>query len=70
MNKAINRIIERYPDLDKRMFGFPDIGSRKDKNEFSPFVKEVKDAFDIYDYILNKFYNPKLDINMTSGNPM
>ena len=70
MNKAINRIIERYPYLDKRKFGFPDIGSRKDKNEFSPFVKEVKDAFDIYDYILNKFYNPKLDINMTSGNPM
>lgn len=70
MNKAIQRILERYPHLDKRKFGFPDIGLRKDKNEFSPYVKEVKDAFDIYDYLLNNYYDPNKDINMTSGNPM
>ena len=70
MNKAIQRILERYPYLDKRKFGFPDIGLRKDKNEFSPYVKEVKDAFDIYDYLLNNYYDPNKDINMTSGNPM
>ena len=58
MNKAIQRILERYPHLDKRKFGFPDIGLRKDKNEFSPYVKEVKDAFDIYDYLLNNYYDP------------
>ena len=70
MNRAIQRILERYPYLDKRQFGFPDIGLRKDKNEFSPYVKEVKDAFDIYNYLLNNYYDPNKDINMTSGNPM
>lgn len=70
MNKAIQRIIERYPHLDQRKFGFPDVGKRKDKNEFSPFVKEVKEAFEIYDYILNNYYDYNKDINMTSGNPM
>lgn len=69
-NKAIDRVLETIPYLEDRKFGFPEIGTRLDKKEFSPYVKEVKDAFEIYDDILKNYYNKELDINMTSGNPM
>ena len=69
-NSAIDRVLKRIPYLSERKFGFPEIGNRLDKKAFSPYVQEVKDAFSIYDDILNNYYNKDLDINMTSGNPM
>ena len=69
-NRAIDRVLKKIPYLSKRKFGFPEIGNRLDKKAFSPYVQEVKDAFCIYDDILNNYYDKDLDINMTSGNPM
>ena len=69
-NSAIDRVLEKIPYLSERKFGFPEIGNRLDKKTFSPYVQEVKDAFSIYDDILNNYYDKDLDINMTSGNPM
>lgn len=69
-NSAIDRVLKKIPYLSERKFGFPEIGNRLDKKAFSPYVQEVKDAFCIYDDILNNYYDKDLDINMTSGNPM
>ena len=69
-NSAIDRVLKKIPYLNERKFGFPEIGNRLDKKFFSPYVQEVKDAFCIYDDILNNYYDKDLDINMTSGNPM
>ena len=70
MDKLFSDILKRYPYLQKRKFGFPDVGKRLDNKPFSKYVKGVEDGFNIYDYILNNLYDSKKDLNFTSGNPL
>lgn len=68
--RAINRVLEKYPYLNRRNVGFPDVGKRCDNQEFSSVVEDVKNGFSFYNDIMTHYYNPKLDHNFTSGNPL
>lgn len=68
--QAINRILEKYPYLNKRSIGFPNVGKRKDNKHFSSVVDDVKEGFSLYNDIMNHYYNPTHDLNFTSGNPL
>ncbi len=68
--QAINRILEKYPYLNKRSIGFPSVGKRKDNKHFSSVVDDVKDGFSLYNDMMNHYYNPMSDLNFTSGNPL
>lgn len=67
---AIKRILDRYPYLEKRSVGFPDVGKRGDNKSFSKVVDDVREGFSFYNDIMTKYYNPKRDYNFTSGNPL
>lgn len=70
-SSLIKRIIDKYPYLEFRKVGFPYVGKRLDKKEYSERVKQVADGFDFYDELLEKYYKPNVkDYNFTSGNPL
>ncbi len=67
---AIKRILERYPYLEHRNIGFPNVGRRLDNKEFSKEVNDVREGFSFYNDIMTNYYNPRCDYNFTSGNPI
>ena len=67
---SIKRVLEKYPYLNERKIGFPNVGKRKDNENFSKIVKDVSDGFEFYDNLMKKYYDPKKDHNFTSGNPL
>lgn len=71
MLKSIEEVLKKYPYLKDRKIGFPYVGKRKDNEPFSKGVKEISDAFSLYDSLISTLNNDySKELNFTSGNPM
>ena len=68
--ESLNRILEKYPYLEKRHDGFPDVGKRKDGN-YTNAIQKVVDGFSLYDSLIaTRFLNSMKEYNFTSGDPL
>ena len=68
--ESIERILERYPYLNKRHDGFPSVGIRKNGN-YTEAVQKVVDGFSLYDSLIaTRFFNDMKEYNFTSGDPI
>ena len=47
---AIQRLLRENPMLKDRRFGLPYVGSRLDKEELNPTVKDITNVIDFYGY--------------------
>ena len=67
---SIERILERYPYLNKRHDGFPSVGTRKN-GDYSEPIKKIVDGFSLYDSLIaTRFFNAMKEYNFTSGDPL
>jgi aspartate aminotransferase len=68
--KSLERILERYPYLNKRHDGFPSVGNRKIGNYSDP-IQKIVDGFSLYDSLIaTRFFNSMKEYNFTSGDPL
>lgn len=70
----MKKIIKDILDENKMNYigkpGFPDIGYRKDENEYSDAVKEIEKAWYYYDTTLYTFENDNNITKLGTGNPL
>ncbi len=70
-SNAIDRFKRENPELNKRIFGLPNIGVRNDGEKFNPTVQKIADAIAFYGSEVrdeNIFTIPDTDLG--NGNPM
>ena len=68
--KSLNHLLERYPYLNKRHDGFPDVGKRKISGYSEP-IQKIVDGFSLYDSLIaTRFFNSMKEYNFTSGDPL
>ena len=68
--KSLERVLERYPYLNKRHDGFPSVGNRKIGNYSEP-IQKIVDGFSLYDSLIaTRFFNSMKEYNFTSGDPL
>lgn len=68
--KSIDRVLERYPYLNKRHDGFPSVGVRK-YGDYTDPIKKIVDGFALYDSLIaTRFFNSMKEYNFTSGDPL
>ena len=70
MKKSIGKLIENNHKITKKKPGFPNIGKRQDKREFSDAVRKIEEAWYFYDTDLYKFSSDENIIKLGSGNPI
>lgn len=69
-SEAIDRLLRERPHLRERRFGLPDIGARKDGEQFNPTVQAIADAIDFYGYGVRDENIVEIpDTDLGSGNP-
>lgn len=69
-SNAIERLLRENPELGKRRYGLPCVGTRLDFEKFNPTVQSIADAIDFYGFEVrdDKITTIK-DIDLGSGNP-
>ncbi|MFR2533852.1 MAG: aminotransferase class I/II-fold pyridoxal phosphate-dependent enzyme [Clostridia bacterium] len=68
---AIDRLLRERPQLGKRRFGLPDIGTRHDGEGFNPTVQTIANAIDFYGYSVRDEAIVEIpDTDLGSGNPV
>ena len=69
-SNIIKSLIVEHPEIEKAKKGFPNIGKRNDKKEFSSAVKKIEEAWYYYDTDLYKLKASKEVIKLGNGNPL
>jgi len=70
MKKSIKLLIKEKPYIISKKPGFPNIGLREDKNEYSYSVKKIEEAWYFYDTDLYNLKTNEKIIKLGSGNPI
>ena len=70
MNKIIKEFANTNPQVKEEKRGFPNLGTRKDKKEYSSSVRKIEEAWDIYDCQLYTWANENKIVNLGNGNPL
>lgn len=70
MAKIIKEFIKINPQIEKEKRGFPNLGKRKDKREYSSPVRKIEEAWNIYDCKLYTWSSDDKIVNLGNGNPL
>lgn len=62
--------MEEHPELKEKKRGFPNLGKRQDKKEYSNGVKNIEEAWKFYDIELYSYNNKNKIVNLGTGNPI
>ena len=70
IDKSLQKLIKEKPYIVTHKPGFPNIGTREDKQKYGDAVRKIEIAWDFYDVSLYNIKEQKSTIKLGSGNPI
>lgn len=70
MNKIISDFVKENPQIKEEKRGFPNLGKRKDGQQYSNALRKIEKAWIFYDYELYKIASKNNIVNLANGNPI